>query len=74
MCGVQMDIIKGIKNTIRINYCNKDDLRFEFLTGISVNDTIECENELASVKQMLQNAEVNQRKGVVGIEQGTGKK
>ena len=46
---------------------------FDILKGISVNDTIEYECELGSVKWMLGNVEVNQRKMFVGIEQVTGK-
>ena len=30
-----------IINVIRINYCNKEDLRFEVLKGISVKDIVE---------------------------------
>ena len=44
------------------------------LKGISVNGAAECECELASAKETLGNAEANQRKAFVGIEQGTGKK
>ena len=39
---------KVIINAIRINYCNKQDLRFEVLRGISVKDAVEYERELAS--------------------------
>ena len=65
---------KGTMNAIRIKYHNKDNLRFKVLIGMDINDTIEDEHELASMKEMLKNVEVNQRKVFVGIEQGTGKK
>ena len=60
---------KGITNAIRMNYCNKDDLRFEVLIGKIINDTIEHDCELVSVKETLKNVEVNQRIFFVGIEQ-----
>ena len=64
---------KVMMNVIRMSYCNKEDLRFEFLKGISINDALEHECELASMKDALQNVEVNQRKGFLAIEQGTEK-
>ena len=63
---------KGMTNTIRMSYYDKDNLRFEVLIGININNTIECEYEVANVKETLKNAEVNQRKSFVGIEQGIG--
>ena len=56
-----------------MNYHNRDDLRFEVLKGISAHDRMECECELARVKEILANAEVNKKKLFVGIEQDTGK-
>ena len=56
-----------------MNYYDKEDLIFEVLTGISVKDATEHERELASVKEMLGNGEVNQRNLFVEIEQVTGK-
>ena len=64
---------KGIINAIRMNYYNKDDLHFEVLKGINIHDEMEYEYELASVKEILMNVEVNQKKLFVGVEQGTGK-
>ena len=52
---------KGIINAIRMNYYAKEDLRFEVLKGISVSDSVEHECDLASVKEMLQNVEVNKK-------------
>ena len=63
----------GIMNAIGISYCNKDDVRFEVLKGISTDEKIEDECELASSKEMLANVEVNQKKLFAGTEQGTGK-
>ena len=40
-------------NTIRNNYCEKEDLRYEVLTGVNMHDKIECEDKEASVKEML---------------------
>ena len=56
-----------------MNYCDKEDLRFEVLKGISVHGTMEHEYELESTKEMLVSVEVNQRTIFVGIEQGIGK-
>ena len=64
---------KETMNAIRINYCNKEDLRFEVLKGVSVNDVVEHEHELASMKKILGDVEVNQRNLCVGIEQVKGK-
>ena len=64
---------KGIMNATRMDYCNKEDLRFEVLKVMSVNDAVEHEHELESAKEMLGNAEVNQIKVFVGIEQEAGK-
>ena len=58
---------------MRINYCNKEELRFEVLKGISAQDAMEHGCELGSAKETLGNAEVNQRKIFVGIDQGIGK-
>ena len=44
-----------------MNYYNKEDLRFEILIRISINDTIENEHEIVSVKEILKNVGVNQR-------------
>ena len=62
---------KGIINAIIMNYYKKEDLQFVVLRGISINDALEHEHELEIVKETLHNAEVNQRKVFVGIEQGT---
>ena len=53
---------KCITSAIRMNYCNKHDLLIEVLIRVSINDAIEHECELASVKEMLKNVEVNKRK------------
>ena len=50
-----------------MKFHNKDDFRFEVLIGININDTIEHECELESVKETLKNVEVNQIKVFVGI-------
>ena len=42
--------MKCIMNDIRMNYHNKEDLRFEVLKGISINDVSQYEHDLASVK------------------------
>ena len=60
------------------NKRNKNELpqqlfRFEVLKGISTDEKIEDECELASSKEMLANVEVNQKKLFAGTEQGTGK-
>ena len=62
---------KGMMNSIRMNYCDKENLRFEVLKGISVNNALECECELTIVKEALHDEDVNQRKIFVGIEQET---
>ena len=54
-------------NAIRMNCCSKEDLRSEALKGISIKDIVEHEHELASVKEMLGNAEVNQRNLFLGM-------
>ena len=41
---------KDITKTTRMNYCDKEDLRFEVLKGISINDVSPYEHDLASVK------------------------
>ena len=64
---------KGIVNSTSMNCHNKEELRFEVLKGISINDEVEYESELVSTKETLENAEVNQRKVFVGIEKRTGK-
>ena len=45
-----------------MNYHNKEDLRFEVLKGISAHYSMEHECKLASVKEILGNIEVNQKK------------
>ena len=69
----QWTFSKGITNAMRMNYCNKEHLRFETLKRISVHDTIEYECELESAKEKLGNAKVNQTKIFLVIEQGIGK-
>ena len=39
-----------IINVITIDCCEKEDLKFEVLKGVSVKDLVEHEHELASVK------------------------
>ena len=64
---------KGMMNATRTNHCNKKDLRFEVLKVINVNEVAEHEHEIASAKEMLGNAEANQRKVFLGTEQRAGK-
>ena len=40
----------GIMSATKMNHCNKEDLRFEVLKGISIKDAIERECKLASAK------------------------
>ena len=56
-----------------MNYCNKVDLRFEFLKGMKIDDTVEHGDDMSSAKEMLINVEINNRKLFVGIEPGMGK-
>ena len=63
----------GTTNAIRINYNNKDDLRFEVLKMISAHDKMEYECELPSAKEKLVNVEVKQKKSHAGLEQGISK-
>ena len=53
-------------NAIRMNYFNKEDLRFEVLIVINVKDTVEHEHELESAKETPGNTEFNQRKLFLG--------
>ena len=62
-----------ITNAIRMNCCNKIDLRFEVLGGTKTDDAIECSNDVSSAKEMLVNVKMNNKKSFVGIEPGTGK-
>ena len=55
---------------MRMNYCKKEDLLFEVLKGIRIDDTVEHGNDLSNVKEMLRNVEISNRKVFVGIEQG----
>ena len=48
-----------IKNAIKMNYFNKEDLSFEMLKGISVKDTVGHECETSIAKEILGNVEVN---------------
>ena len=45
-----------------MNYYNKEHLRFEVLKGISTHDAMEHECKLSSVKEILANIKVNQKK------------
>ena len=63
----------GITNAIRMDYYKKEDLRFEVLKGIRIDDAVEHGTYLSGVKEMLRNVEINNRKVFVGIEQGIGK-
>ena len=45
-----------------MNYCNKVDLRFEFLKGMKIDDTVEHGDDMSSAKEMLINVEINNRK------------
>ena len=42
----QWTTLTGTMNAIRMNHCDKEDLRFEALKRTSFNDTIEHEREL----------------------------
>ena len=46
---------RGIMNAMRMNYHKKEDLRFEILKRIRIDDTVEHRNDLSSVKEMLRN-------------------
>ena len=55
----KMTSVKGITYAISMNYCNKKDLRFKKLKGISSTDTAQHEYELECAKETLENVEVN---------------
>ena len=63
----------GITNTIRINYHNKLDLRFEGLKGMNIDDAVEYSNDISSAKEMSMDVKINNRKLFIGIKPGMGK-
>ena len=63
----------GVINAIRINCYDKVDLRFEVLKGLKIDDAVECNDDMSSVKEILMKVQKNNRKLFVGIESGMGK-
>ena len=56
-----------------MNFQRENQLLFELLKGVKVEDKVEGEGENGTIKQVLQEVEVNQRRIFVGIKQGVGK-
>ena len=63
----------GITNAIRINHCNKLDLRFEVLKWLKIDDAVECSNDVSSAKEKLMMVKMNNINLFVEIELGIGK-
>ena len=63
----------GVINAIRINCYDKADLRFEVLKGLKIDDTVEHNDDISSVKEISMKVHKNNKKLFVGIESGMGK-
>ena len=59
-------------NAIRINCYDKDDLRFEVLKGLKIDDAVEHDNDVSSVKEILMKVQKKNKKLFVGVESVTG--
>ena len=64
---------KGIINAIRMSCDRKNQLCFEALKGVNVEDEVEHKRIKGTIKQVPQKEEVNQRIMFEGVEKGVGK-
>ena len=58
---------EGIINPIRMNFHRENQLCFEVLKGVKVEDKVEYEGEKGTIKQVFQKEEANKRRIFVGM-------